>query len=68
MRYMSMHREIRHLLPAYCAGSLDDETMAEVESALLGAPDLLAEAMELMAVNEALLRVRSELDAQSGAA
>ncbi len=54
--------DIRHLLPAYAAGSLDPESHARVEQALLGSPTLLAEAMELIVVNEHLLEVRRELD------
>lgn len=58
-----MEADIRHLLPAYAAGSLDPSTSARVEQALQGSPALLAEAMELLLVNEHLLAVRATLDA-----
>ena len=58
-----MDHDIRHLLPAYAAGSLDPATSARVEQALQGSPVLLAEAMELLLVNEHLLAVRDAMDA-----
>lgn len=60
-----MDDDIRHLLPAYAAGSLDPATAARVEQALQGSPVLLAEAMELLLVNEHLLAVRATLDASA---
>ena len=59
---MTPDAEIRHLLPAYAAGSLDPVLHERVEQALLGSPVLLAEALELIVVNEHLLEVRRELD------
>ncbi|MEI7438253.1 MAG: hypothetical protein WCK20_01105 [Thermoleophilia bacterium] len=60
-----MHELLRDQLPAYCAGSLPSDWHAELESALLCEPALLAEAMELMRVNEHLLKVRRTLDTAS---
>ncbi|MGI9117788.1 MAG: hypothetical protein ACR2JV_09185 [Gaiellales bacterium] len=59
-----MDDQLRTLLPAYAAGSLDPEWHAHVERALQQSPALLAEAMELMLVHEHLLEVRSGLEAQ----
>ncbi len=60
--YLPTHAAVRDLLPAYCAGSLCATAHAEVEAAILTAPGLLAEAMELMIINDRLLAVRSRLD------
>ena len=54
--------EIRWLLPAYVAGSLDPHQHERVEHAIRRSPVLLAETMELQLVNEHLLEVRAELD------
>jgi anti-sigma factor RsiW len=55
--------DIRWLLPAYVAGSLDEREHARVESEIQRSPALLAETLELQLVNEHLLEVRAELDA-----
>ncbi len=60
--YLPTHAALRDLLPAYCAGSLSATAHAEVEAAILTAPGLLAEAMELMIVNDRLLTVRSGIN------
>ncbi len=65
--YLPTHAALRDLLPAYCAGSLSATAHAEVEAAILTAPGLLAEAMDLMIVNDRLLAVRSALDFVMGA-
>jgi hypothetical protein len=57
--------DIRHLLPAYAAGSLDRDSHARVEQALQGSPILMAEALELLLVNDHLLALRAELDEQA---
>ncbi len=57
--------DIRYLLPAYAAGSLDRDTHARVEQALQGSPALLAEALELLLVNDHLLELRAQLDEQA---
>jgi len=62
IEYLSTHAVLRDLLPGYCAGSLSATAHAEVEAAILTAPGLLAEAMELMIVNDRLLTVRSGID------
>ncbi len=62
IEYLPTHAAVRDLLPAYCAGSLSAAVHAEVEAAILTAPGLLAEAMELMIINDRLLAVRSRLD------
>jgi hypothetical protein len=59
-----MDDEARYLLPAYAAGSLAPDDRSRVERAVQGSPALLAEAMELALVNEHLLSLRAELDAE----
>lgn len=63
-----MEDDARHLLPAYAAGSLCPDLRARVEQAVQGSPALLAEAMELMLVNDHLLALRAEIDAPVRAA
>lgn len=53
---------IRDLLPAYVAGSLPAGLHRRVEDAIVASPELLAETMELMAVNHRLLEVRDAVD------
>lgn len=65
LAHQPVHELLRDQLPAYCAGSLPSDWHAEVESALLCEPAQLAEAMELMRVNEHLLKVRRTLDTAS---
>ena len=57
--------DIRHLLPAYAAGSLDRDTHARIEQALQGSPVLMAEALELLLVNDHRLELRAQLDEQA---
>jgi hypothetical protein len=59
-----MDDEARYLLPAYAAGSLAPDDRSRVERAVQGSPVLLAEAMELALVNEHLLSLGAELDAE----
>lgn len=61
--HQTAHDLLRDQLPAYCAGSLPCDWDAFVESELLCSPSLLADAMDLMRVNEHLLEVRRTLDA-----
>lgn len=53
---------IRDQLPAYVAGSLPAHLHRRVEDAIVASPELLAETMELIAVNQRLLDVRAEID------
>lgn len=62
-----MTDEILDLLPAFCAGSLPEEMHARVEEAVLHSPDLLNEAAELAQVNDHLLEVRRQIDAEASA-
>ena len=59
---MPADAEIRWLLPAYVAGSLDEHEHKRVEQAIQRSPVLLAETLELQLVNEHLLEVRAELE------
>ncbi len=63
LAHQPVYKLLHDQLPAYCAGSLPQDWDAFVESELLCSPALLAEAMELMRVNEHLLEVRRTLDA-----
>lgn len=63
LAHQPVNELLQDQLPAYCAGSLPRDWDAFVESELLCSPSLLAEAMELMHVNEFLLEVRRTLDA-----
>jgi len=63
----AMLDEIRDLIPAYCAGSLPEELHARVEEAIVRSPELLAEATELSIVNDHLLEIRREIDAEASA-
>ncbi len=63
LAHQPVYELLHDQLPAYCAGSLPQDWDAFVESELLCSPALLAEAMELMRVNEYLLEVRRTLDA-----
>ncbi|MSO47340.1 MAG: hypothetical protein EXQ67_04550 [Thermoleophilia bacterium] len=65
LAHQPVHELLHDQLPAYCAGSLPRDWHTFVESELLCSPSLLAEAMELMRVNEHLLEVRRTLDAEA---
>lgn len=53
---------IRDRLPAFVAGSLPAHLHRRVEDAIVASPELLAETMELIAVNQRLLEVRAAVD------
>ncbi len=60
--YVVDEEAIREWLPAYVAGSLPPDLHRRVEDAIVAAPALLSETMELMVVNHRLLEVRDAID------